>query len=211
MIHICGVVVRRSKQRAKFDIQALAASFAVQARAIVGDAPKAIAPQLDAACGKLQAAPSIQNLQDTVRADHERSIEDLIALTEIEAPPFKEGPKVLLLAHRDTVFSSGAGVKVKRRGVRHLFAAHKDIDGMVGMEPVIPGNLLMQGVGSLRGEVAFKGPGGKNPVDSPIPQAAARASRYSGYSGRSAYRVLPSGGCQRVQVLAKAREGRTLQ
>src|SRR6185369_4543738 len=39
---------------------------------------------------QLMAAPAIVQLLDAVKADHERSIEDLRLLTEIEAPPFKE-------------------------------------------------------------------------------------------------------------------------
>jgi hypothetical protein len=34
--------------------------------------------------------PKVQKLLDALKADHERSIEDLKMLTEIEAPPFKE-------------------------------------------------------------------------------------------------------------------------
>ena len=56
---------------------------AVQAQVVVG-------PEVDKAYAQLMASPRIQKLMDAVKADHERSIDDLKALTEIEAPPFKE-------------------------------------------------------------------------------------------------------------------------
>jgi len=56
---------------------------AVQSQVVVG-------PEVDKAYAQLMASPRIQKLMDAVKADHERSIDDLKALTEIEAPPFKE-------------------------------------------------------------------------------------------------------------------------
>ncbi len=46
------------------------------------------------------------------------------------------------------------------RGMKHLFAEHRDIDGMVALEPAADGNILVLGTGSHRYEVTFKGPGG---------------------------------------------------
>lgn len=46
------------------------------------------------------------------------------------------------------------------RGMKHLFAEHRDIDGMVALEPAADGNVLVLGTGSHRYEVTFKGPGG---------------------------------------------------
>ncbi|MDA7418515.1 M20/M25/M40 family metallo-hydrolase [Xenophilus arseniciresistens] len=46
------------------------------------------------------------------------------------------------------------------RGMKHLFAQHKDIDGMVGLEPAPDGTVLVLGTASHRYEVNFKGPGG---------------------------------------------------
>ena len=46
------------------------------------------------------------------------------------------------------------------RGMKHLFAEHRDIDGMVGLEPQADGAVLVLGTGSHRYEVTFKGPGG---------------------------------------------------
>ncbi len=46
------------------------------------------------------------------------------------------------------------------RGMKAIFREHKDIDGMVGLEPGDGNSLIMQGTGSNRYEFAFKGPGG---------------------------------------------------
>ena len=56
----------------------------------VAPTPAQVAPEVDKVFTQLTAAPSIQKLLDAVKADHDRSIEDLKMLTEIEAPPFKE-------------------------------------------------------------------------------------------------------------------------
>ena len=229
---------------------ALCASTAGQAQSFsaVAPTPSQVRPAVDQAYTQLMAAPQIQKLLEAVKADHERSIEDLKMLTEIEAPPFKEqkraeaflarmkalgladakidaegnaigvrkgtgnGPKLLISAHLDTVFPSGTDVKVKERdgklyapgisddtrglavllswlkvlndnnvqtvgdlvfagnvgeeelgnlrGMKRIFADHLDIDGMVGLEPVADGGVLILGTGSHRYEVSFKGPGG---------------------------------------------------
>jgi tripeptide aminopeptidase len=231
-------------------VSALCASTAGQAQSFnaVAPTPAQVRPAVDQAYTQLMAAPQIQKLLDAVKADHERSIEDLKMLTEIEAPPFKEqkraeaflarmkalgladakidaegnaigvrkgtgnGPKLLISAHLDTVFPSGTDVKVKERdgklyapgisddtrglavllswlkvlndnnvqtvgdlvfagnvgeeelgnlrGMKRIFADHLDIDGMVGLEPVADGGVLILGTGSHRYEVSFKGPGG---------------------------------------------------
>jgi len=46
------------------------------------------------------------------------------------------------------------------RGMKHIFAEHRDIDGMVGLEPAPDGSVLILGTGSRRYEFNFKGPGG---------------------------------------------------
>ncbi len=46
------------------------------------------------------------------------------------------------------------------RGMKHIFAEHRDIDGMVGLEPAPDGSVLILGTASHRYEVSFKGPGG---------------------------------------------------
>ena len=56
----------------------------------VAATPEQVRPTVDQAITQLLAAPKVQKLLDAVKGDHERSIEDLRMLTEIEAPPFKE-------------------------------------------------------------------------------------------------------------------------
>ena len=56
----------------------------------VAPTPTQVRPAVDQAYTQLLGAPNIKQLLDAVQADHERSIEDLKMLTEIEAPPFKE-------------------------------------------------------------------------------------------------------------------------
>lgn len=46
------------------------------------------------------------------------------------------------------------------RGMKHIFADHLDIDGMVGLEPAPDGAVVILGTASHRYEVTFKGPGG---------------------------------------------------
>lgn len=56
----------------------------------VAPTPSQVRPAVDEAYTQLLTAPAVKQLLDAVKADHERSVEDLKALTEIEAPPFKE-------------------------------------------------------------------------------------------------------------------------
>ncbi|SFP42872.1 Acetylornithine deacetylase/Succinyl-diaminopimelate desuccinylase [Variovorax sp. OK605] len=56
----------------------------------VAPTPTQVSPEVDRAYAQLMASPAIQKLLDAVKADHERSVDDLKTLTEIEAPPFKE-------------------------------------------------------------------------------------------------------------------------
>ena len=67
-----------------------AAQGALAQSPAVAPTPAQVSPDVDKAYAQLMAAPAIQKLLDAVRADHERSVEDLRMLTEIEAPPFKE-------------------------------------------------------------------------------------------------------------------------
>jgi acetylornithine deacetylase/succinyl-diaminopimelate desuccinylase-like protein len=62
----------------------------------------------------------------------------------------------------DLVFVASVGEEElgNLRGIKRLFAEHRDIDGMVGLEPVADGGVLVLGTGSHRYEVTFKGPGG---------------------------------------------------
>lgn len=71
-------------------VAALCCAGVAQAQNVVAPTPQQISPAVDQAYRQLMAAPAIARLLDAVKADHERSIEDLRLLTEIEAPPFKE-------------------------------------------------------------------------------------------------------------------------
>ncbi|WP_427911387.1 M20/M25/M40 family metallo-hydrolase [Ramlibacter sp. MMS24-I3-19] len=64
-----------------------------QAQTPVAPTPTQLRPEVDQAYTQLLASPQVKKLLDAVKADHERSVEDLKALTEIEAPPFKEQKK----------------------------------------------------------------------------------------------------------------------
>src|SRR2546425_10544678 len=55
----------------------------------VAPTPQQLSPAVDQAYRQLMASPAIAKLLDAVKADHERSIEDLRMLTEIEAPPLQ--------------------------------------------------------------------------------------------------------------------------
>ena len=62
--------------------------------------PAQVRPEVDKVYTQLMGSPAIQKLLDSVKADHERSVEDLKMLTEIEAPPFKEQKRAeAFLAH----------------------------------------------------------------------------------------------------------------
>ena len=56
----------------------------------VAPIPQTVRPQVEQAYAALMASPRITAVMQAVKADHERSIDDLKMLTEIEAPPFKE-------------------------------------------------------------------------------------------------------------------------
>lgn len=62
----------------------------------------------------------------------------------------------------DLVFVGNTGEEElgNLRGIKAIFRNHADIDGMVGLEPGDGGSLIMQGTGSNRYEVSFRGPGG---------------------------------------------------
>ena len=69
----------------------LAASTAsAQTFSAVAPTPEQLKPAVEQAYTQLMASPVIAKLLEAVKADHDRSTEDLKLLTEIEAPPFKE-------------------------------------------------------------------------------------------------------------------------
>ena len=242
--------LRRCMRRVPALLAGLCVAAAAQAQYLQSRsaAPAPVRPEVDRAYTQLMAAPAVQRLLDAVRDDHARSIEDLRRLTEIAAPPFKEGPRaeaflaslkalglsdahidgegnvlglrkgrgngptLLVSAHLDTVFPAGTDVTVKEhdgrlhapgisdntrglavllswlrvlqaqqirtegdllfaanvgeeelgnlRGMKRIFAERPEIDGMLALEPVPEGSVLIFGTASRRYEVVFSGPGG---------------------------------------------------
>jgi acetylornithine deacetylase/succinyl-diaminopimelate desuccinylase-like protein len=105
--------------------------------AVVAPTPQQISPPVDQAYRQLMAAPAIVRLLESVKADHERSIEDLRMLTEIEAPPFKEQKRaeaflarVKALGLPDAKIDAEGNVVALRKGSgkgpKLLISAHLD-------------------------------------------------------------------------------------
>src|SRR5690349_21222748 len=59
----------------------------------VAPTPTEVRPAVDRAITQLMAAPKVQKALEAVKADHQRSVDEMRTLTEIEAPPFKEQKK----------------------------------------------------------------------------------------------------------------------
>lgn len=79
----------RPRTRASHRLALAAALVCGAANAQPLQAPP-IEPAVEQAMARLLAAPTVQRAMDGVKADHERSLQDLKLLTEIPAPPFKE-------------------------------------------------------------------------------------------------------------------------
>ena len=99
--------------------------------------PPQVRPEVDKAYTQLMAAPAVQKLLEAVKADHERSVEDLKLLTEIEAPPFKEQKRAEAFLARmkalgltDARIDAEGNVVGLRKGTGHgpklLISAHLD-------------------------------------------------------------------------------------
>ncbi|MBN8749977.1 Carboxypeptidase G2 [Xylophilus ampelinus] len=71
-------------------VATLCAAAQAQTFSAVAPTPAQVRPAVDEAYTRLLSAPQVQQLLEAVKADHERSVDDLRMLTEIEAPPFKE-------------------------------------------------------------------------------------------------------------------------
>jgi len=82
---------RSATRTAPLLVAALCAAVPAHAQtSAVAPTPAQVRPAVDQAYAQLLAAPAVKQLLDAVKADHDRSVEDLRLLTEIEAPPFKE-------------------------------------------------------------------------------------------------------------------------
>jgi len=79
-----------SSAHAQASTGGLASASASGPASVAAPVPVQVRPAVDRAYAQLFAAPAIHQLLDALQADHERSLQDLRALTEIEAPPFKE-------------------------------------------------------------------------------------------------------------------------
>jgi acetylornithine deacetylase/succinyl-diaminopimelate desuccinylase-like protein len=119
-------------------LAALCAAAGAQAQnSAVAPTPSQVPPAVDQAYTQLLAAPAIKDLLEALRADHERSVEDLKMLTEIEAPPFKEQKRAEAFLARlkalglsDAKIDSEGNVIGVRKGTgsgpRLLVSAHLD-------------------------------------------------------------------------------------
>ncbi|HSW04430.1 M20/M25/M40 family metallo-hydrolase [Aquabacterium sp.] len=119
-------------------VAALCCAGAAQAQFnAVAPTPEKLKPAVDQAFEQLLAAPSTQRLLEAVKADHQRSIDDLRLLTETEAPPFKEQKRaelflsrMIALGLRDAKIDAEGNVvglrKGSGRGPKLLISAHLD-------------------------------------------------------------------------------------
>ncbi|WP_431274709.1 M20/M25/M40 family metallo-hydrolase [Variovorax ureilyticus] len=127
-------------------LAALCAATGAQAQSnAVAPTPSQVRPAVDQAYSQLLAAPAIKDLLEAVKADHERSVEDLKMLTEIEAPPFKEQKRAeAFLARLKALGLSDAKIdgegnvigirKGTGDGPRLLISAHLDTVFPVGTD-----------------------------------------------------------------------------
>jgi len=114
-----------------------AAGIAHAQTGAVAATPTQVRPEVDKTYTQLMASPAIQKLLDAVKADHERAVEDLKMLTEIEAPPFKEQKRAEAFLARmkalglaDAKIDAEGNVVGLRKGTGHgpklLISAHLD-------------------------------------------------------------------------------------
>ena len=131
--------ISRSQRLAPLTFAAamFAAASSVQAQSnAVAPTPAQVRPAVDQAYEKLMASPEVKKVLNAVKADHERSIEDLKMLTEIEAPPFKERRRAEAFLGRMKVLGFDAAIDAEGNvvalrkgsggGPRLLISAHLD-------------------------------------------------------------------------------------
>jgi tripeptide aminopeptidase len=102
----------------------------------VAPTPSQVRPEVDQAYGRLLAAPQVQRVLEGIKADHARTVEELKALTEIEAPPFKEQRRAEAVLARMKGFGLDARIdaegnvvalrKGRGGGPKLLISAHLD-------------------------------------------------------------------------------------
>jgi len=113
-----------------------AGSLHAQTSAVV-PTPEQVSPAVEQAYTRLLGAAPIQRLLDGIKADHDRSVDDLKLLTEIEAPPFKEQKRAeVFLARMKAVGMTDAAIdgegnvvalrKGQGGGPKLLLTAHLD-------------------------------------------------------------------------------------
>ncbi|MFS2050684.1 M20/M25/M40 family metallo-hydrolase [Variovorax sp. Varisp41] len=128
---------RSSFRLAPIALALLCAAGAALAQGSAIANPPQVRPEVDKAYTQLMAAPAVQKLLEAVKADHERSVEDLKLLTEIEAPPFKEQKRAEAFLARmkalglaDAKIDAEGNVVGLRKGTGHgpklLVSAHLD-------------------------------------------------------------------------------------
>jgi di/tripeptidase len=120
-------------------ISAVRLATAVLAVLTMGAAPKPPANPDDAAMAKIVASPAFKTAVATLDREHDRTVADIVTLTEIPAPPFKEAAKgraymAMLKAHglSDVEMDAEGNVMGLRRGTGPaggpvvVLAAHQD-------------------------------------------------------------------------------------
>ncbi len=91
----------------------------------------------EAAVARLMEGAAYRTILETLRAEHDRTVADIVTLTEIPSPPFGEGPRAeayraMLVAHglEDVEMDAEGNVFGLRRGVGNgevvVLAAHLD-------------------------------------------------------------------------------------
>ncbi|MDZ4361378.1 MAG: M20/M25/M40 family metallo-hydrolase, partial [Variovorax sp.] len=152
----------RAFRLAPLVLAALCAVPAVHAQSqAVAPTPAQVSPAVDQAYTQLMASPAIRKLLESVKADHERTVEELKTLTEIEAPPFKEQKRAeAFLARMKALGLSDAKIdaegnvvglrKGTGNGPKLLISAHLDTVFPAGTDVKVKerdGKLFAPGIG----------------------------------------------------------------
>jgi hypothetical protein len=87
----------------------LAAAFA-----LVAAAPALAAPNPDTTVGQIVASPSYRTAAAALDSGHDQWVEDIVAITQIAAPPFKEQARAMAFA--DMLRKRGLDPKIDEVG-----------------------------------------------------------------------------------------------